>query len=368
MFSRIRLYFKNFDWLIFFPILFLVSFGLIEIYSIALGQGAVDAMNFKKQMMFAGIGFASLFVFSFIDYQFVKSLSKYWYLLAVLLLIAVLIFGQEIRGTKGWFGVFGMGIQPVEFAKLFLLIFLSDYFSKLSTRVKSFRHYFVSGISALFLFALIMLQPDFGSGILLIVIWLILLFAAGFSKKYFVVMFLIGALIAFSAWFIFFQEYQKNRILTVINPSENALVEGYNASQAMIAIGSGGLVGKGVGFGSQSQLKFLPEAQNDFIFSVIAEELGFLGVLLLLSFYGLFFFRCFSILPKISNDFGVYFIIGACGLLFIQMFINIGMNLGIVPIVGISLPFVSYGGSALISSLMLVGIIQNIIIKSKINY
>ena len=156
--------------------------------------------------------------------------------------------------------------------------------------------------------------------------------------------------------------------MTFINPAANSLESSWNISQAMIAVGSGGLVGKGVGFGSQSQLKFLPEAQNDFIFAVIAEELGLLGVLLILGFYGLFFYRCLSALKNVTNDFGIYFIIGAVGLIFIQMFINIGMNIGIMPVVGLPLPFVSYGGSSLLSLLILVGIIENIIIKSKISY
>lgn len=368
MFSRIKIYLKNFDWLLFFPIFFLIVFGLIEIYSIALGQGTLDQLNFKKQIIFSLIGFAGLLFFSFVDYFFIKSISRYCYLFAVFLLVAVLIFGKDIRGTKGWFDLFGFGIQPIEFVKIILILFLANYFSNVATRVKNFRHFFVSGAATFFLVFLTMLQPDFGSAMMLVAIWLVLLFAAGFNKKYFISIILISVIVFSSAWFLFFGNYQRNRILNFINPGENSLDSGYNVAQAMIAIGSGGLTGKGVGAGSQSQLKFLPEAQNDFIFSVIAEELGFLGVFMVLFFYGIFFFRCFYILPKISNDFAVYFIIAACGLIFIQMFINIGMNLGIVPIVGLSLPFVSYGGSSLISMLLLVGMMENIIIKSKINY
>ena len=156
--------------------------------------------------------------------------------------------------------------------------------------------------------------------------------------------------------------------MNFVVPGSNTQESGYNISQAIIAVGSGGLTGKGVGFGSQSQLKFLPEAQTDFIFAVIAEELGFLGVMLVLGFYTVFFWRCIRILDKINNDFGVYFIIGTAGLIFIQMFINIGMNLGIVPVVGLPLPFISYGGSSLISLLILVGMVQNVMIKSKISY
>ncbi len=368
MLTRLKMYFKNFDWVIFFAVLFLVVFGLIEIYSIALGQGELDALNFRKQLIFAGLGFFFLFLFSFVDSYFLKSLSKYWYILAVLILVAVLLFGQEIRGTKGWFSILGFGLQPVELVKIALLMVLSTYFSSLATKVKKFRHFFFSGIITFFLFSLVLLQPDFGSAMMFVFLWLIMMLAAGFRKKYFISLFLIAAILFSGAWFLFFKDYQKSRIMTLFDPAANSLGVGYNANQAIIAIGSGGLIGKGVGFGSQSQLKFLPEAQNDFIFSVIAEELGFLGVSLVLIFYAVLFFRSFVILPKIKDDFGVYFIIGALGLIFVQMFINIGMNLGIAPIVGLSLPFVSYGGSALISLLIMVGIMQNIIIRSKINY
>ncbi len=199
-------------------------------------------------------------------------------------------------------------------------------------------------------------------------IWFISVLAAGFKKKYFVFVAVSLALIFTLSWFVLFKDYQKERIITFLNPSANSLESGYNISQSIIAVGSGGLTGKGVGFGSQSQLKFLPEAQNDFIFAVISEELGFLGVVLVLFFYLIFFFRCFRALAKINNDYGIYFIIGALGLIFIQMFINIGMNLGIVPVVGLPLPFISYGGSSLLASLILVGMIENIIIKSKISY
>jgi rod shape determining protein RodA len=137
-------------------------------------------------------------------------------------------------------------------------------------------------------------------------------------------------------------------------------------AQAIIAIGAGGLFGRGIGFGSQSQLKFLPESQNDFIFAVISEELGFFGVFLVIMFFALFFFRCLKSLKKINNDFGIFFILGAVSLIFVEMFVNIGMNIGILPVVGISLPFVSYGGSAMIANMIMVGVIESMIIRSKI--
>jgi rod shape determining protein RodA len=368
MLSRLRLYLKNFDWLIFAAVILLITFSLVEIYSVALGQEKFSLLNFQKQIFFAGLGIVLLFLFSFIDSYFLKSFSRYLYILGAAVLLSVLIFGSTIRGTKGWFNIFGFGLQPVEFVKIILILFLANFFSGLATKIKTSRHFFVSAGSAFLLIFLVLMQPDFGSALILGTIWLIMIIAAGFPKKYFLIVGLAAILIFTISWFLLFKQYQKERIMTFLDPTANSLESGYNISQAMIAVGSGGLIGKGVGFGSQSQLKFLPEAQNDFIFAVIAEELGLLGVLLILGFYSLFFFRCFMALKKVNNDFGIYFVIGAAGLIFIQMFINIGMNLGIMPVVGLPLPFVSYGGSSLLSLLILVGIIENIIIKSKISY
>lgn len=368
MFNRLKLYLKHFDWIILAVVLLLVAFGLVEIYSVALGQGSFNLLNFKKQIFFALFGFVLLFFFSFLDSHFLKSLSRYLYGLGVLILVAVLVFGSTIRGTKGWFSIFGLSFQPVELVKIILIIFLANFFANLATRVKTTRHFVSSAASALALIALVFLQPDFGSALILGTIWLIMTIAAGFNKKYFIIVSVIAVVAFSSAWFLFFKDYQKERVLTLFNPSAHSLESGYNISQAIIAVGSGGPIGKGVGFGSQSQLKFLPEAQTDFIFAVIAEELGFLGVVLVLGFYFIFFFRCLRALKNINNDFGIYCLIGASGLIFIQMFINIGMNLGVLPVVGLPLPFVSYGGSSLLFSLILVGIIENIIIKSKISY
>ncbi len=368
MFSHFKLYLKNFDWIILAAILLLVSFGLVEIYSVALGQGGLNLLNFKKQLGFAGLGFLLLFIFTFLDSYFLKSLSRYFYWLAAFLLITLLIFGRVIRGHQGWFSVGGFNLQPVEFVKIILVLFLANFFANLATKVKTTRHFFLSALAAGGLIVFVLLQPDLGSALILGAIWLIMSLAAGFNKKYFIVVVAAFLIISTFSWFFLLRDYQKERIFTFLNPTANSLESGYNISQAMIAVGSGGLTGQGVGFGSQSQLKFLPEAHTDFIFSVIAEELGFLGVILVLGFYGIFFWRCFTVLRRINNDFGIYFLIGATGLIFIQMFINIGMNMGIMPVVGLPLPFISYGGSSLLSLLILVGMIENIIIKSKISY
>lgn len=369
MYYRIKLYLKHFDWIIFSAVILLSAFGLMEVYSVALGLGSHDLINFYKQLFFVIFGVCLMFIFTFIDYRFIKSLNRYLYWLGVLILIIVLLFGQTINGTKGWFNIAGFGIQPVEFIKIILIIFLASYFSNLATKVKTLKHFIISAVGTLFLASLIILQPDFGSSLVILAIWLIMVIMAGFDKKYFIAIGFIGCLLAGAAWFSF-KDYQKERITTFLNPGQESCSrdECYNSFQAIIAVGSGGLTGKGVGFGSQSQLKFLPEAQTDFIFSVIAEEMGFLGIFLVASFFGVLYFRSFSLLKKINNDFGIYYILGLLGLIFTHMFVNIGMNIGLLPIVGLPLPFISYGGSSALSLFVAIGIMQNIIIKSKINY
>jgi rod shape determining protein RodA len=368
MFGKLTIYFKHFDWVLFASVLLLVCIGLAEIYSIALGQSALDLLNFRKQIGFVGLGIILLFAFAFFDYHNLRSYSNYLVLAGILMLAAVLIFGSTIRGTKGWFSIAGFGLQPVELAKFILIVFLARYFSSASLKIEPLKHLFISFGGVLLFAVLVLLQPDFGSALILFSIWLAMIILSGFNKKYFLIIFLVLMLLTTCSWFCFFEDYQKERIKTFLNPSFEPLKQGYNISQAIIAIGAGGLTGRGLGFGSQSQLKFLPEAQTDFIFAVVAEELGFLGVFLVLLFFSIFFWRCLIHLKRIKNDFAVFFILGAVSLIFIEMFINIAMNMGLLPVVGISLPFLSYGGSAMIANMIMVGVIESIIIRSSINY
>jgi len=366
MMERLKLYFKSFDWLLLAAVLLLAFFGLIEIYSIAIGQGGGNFLDFQKQLAFVILGLLSFLGFSLIDSNFFKSFYRYLYIFAVVILSFVLLAGKTINGTKGWFSVAGLGIQPVELVKIVLIVFLARMFSNAAFKTRPLKYFILSGAATLFLVGLVLLQPDFGSALILLFVWIFMLLVAGFNKKYFIVIFLAAAIIFASAWFFFFKDYQKQRVLTFINPTYSSLDQGYNISQAIIAVGSGGLVGRGVGFGSQSQLKFLPEAHTDFIFAVVSEELGFLGVSLMLLFYSVLFFQSLAALRKLNDDFAIFFILGAVGLIFIEMFINIGMNIGIMPVVGIALPFISYGGSSVLANFILVGMIENIIIKSKI--
>jgi len=368
MFNKILLYLKNFDWILLAAVVLLICFGLVELYSIALGQDHFDLLNFEKQVVFAILGIAVLFSLSFFDYFNLRSFNNYLYLLGLILLVSVLFLGTSIRGTTGWFNIFGFSLQPVEFVKIILIVFLARYFAAVSVKYNPLKHIIITGLGALFFVLLVLKQPDFGSALILFLVWLSMVAIVGFNKKYILFIILIFFLTFAFGWMFVFKDYQKERVMTFLNPAANSLGQGYNVQQATIAVGSGGLTGRGIGFGSQSQLKFLPEAQNDFIFAVVAEELGFFGVALVFFLFAAIFYRMLKAAHSASNDFAVYLLLGFLALIFIEMFINIGMNIGLMPVVGISLPFISYGGSSIIATLMIIGIVESIIIRSKIKY
>jgi len=368
MLARLFQYLKNYDWILLLSVLFLVAFGLAEMYSIALSQEAVNLLNFKKQLLFVVVGLAAMFMVSLVDYRNVRTLSWYLYGLGALLLVLVLVFGKTVRGTTGWFSFGQLSMQPVEFAKVILVVFLARYFSSVSVKLNPLKHLFLSGAGVLVFVALVLYQPDFGSALLLFLLWTAMVVIAGFKPKYILAIGLILLTVFAGGWLFFFEDYQKERIMTFVHPEERSLDEGYNIQQAIIAVGSGRLAGRGLGFGSQSQLKFLPEAQTDFIFAVVAEELGFAGVCLIIGFFGVFFYRLLVNAKKTNNDYATYFLLGAMALIFIEMFINIGMNIGLLPVVGIALPFLSYGGSMMLSTMILLGLCQGIIARSKFQY
>jgi rod shape determining protein RodA len=366
MISKLFHSFRNLDLTLLLSVFLLVCFGLAEVYSVSASQGMTDLLNFKKQLFFVVLGFIIMLFLITVDYYVFFSYNNYLYLAGVFLLVAVLLFGSTINGTKGWFNLFGFGFQPVELVKFILIAFLAKYFSLVPIAKEPIRHLIITGAGTLVFIILVMLQPDLGSALMLFLIWLIMIVFAGFPKRYLVAIITVFMLLAVISWGIFLKDYQKQRILSFFAPLSSTVEQDYNVRQAIIAVGSGRILGQGLGLGSQSQLRFLPEAKNDFIFAVIAEELGFLGCLLVLGFFGLIFYRLLRSLPKITNDFGIFFVLGVTGLIFIEMFINIGMNMGLLPIIGIGLPFLSYGGSAMISKLIMIGVALSIIARAKI--
>ncbi|MFA5318171.1 MAG: rod shape-determining protein RodA [Patescibacteria group bacterium] len=365
MFHRLFNHLKKIDWIIFSSTILLIGFGLAVIYSVALGSGEASLLNFKKQCVFAGIGLLLLFLFSFFDFHLLYSLNVWIYIGGMILLILVLIFGETIRGTRGWFDFAGFSLQPSEFIKIVSLLALAKYFSAASYKTNQIKHILYTGLIVGLPIALILLQPDFGSAMIIFVFWLAILGIFGLNRRQIIIISSIALLLFILSFFLLLKDYQRERITTFLNPNLQSLDQSYNVAQAIIAVGSGGILGRGLGFGSQSQLKFLPESQTDFIFAVVGEELGFLGAGLLLALFAVLFFRLVYWVKHLNNNFGIYIILGVIILLFTQMFINISMNIGLLPVVGIPLPLVSYGGSSLIATMLLIGIAESVVVYAR---
>jgi rod shape determining protein RodA len=366
IFKKYTLFIKKIDWLLVISVCLLMILGIILIYSVAIGtQTEQNYLNFKKQIVFFVLGFVLFFITAiFIDYRFLIRASTALYALGIILLVAVLIFGKQIRGTTGWFNLGWLSFQPVEFVKIILIIYLARFLSDKAKYLTQLKYLILSSLGVILLMTLVVLQPDFGSALILFSLWAILIWLTGIKKSHFII--IVGILImgVLFSWLFVMQPYQKQRVLVFVDPSLDPLGSGYNVSQAIIAIGSGGVWGKGLTFGSQSQLKFLPESQTDFIFAVLAEELGFLGIILLLGLFALLFWRLIYFIKKTNDNFAVYLILATCILFFVQMVVNIGGNLGLLPITGITLPFVSYGGSSLIANMLLLGIVESVIVRN----
>lgn len=357
---------KNFwriDTLILISVFLLILIGLISIYSIGLSNPDTRMIFFNKQLFYAILGFVLMFLFATLEYRFLKTYYKVFIIISVFLLIAVLVMGRVIRETSAWLEFFGIQFQPVELAKICLIIFLATYLSKNAKEFYfSWKPVFVSGIVTFVLIALVLAQPDMGSALILFAIWLIMILFTNIDKKKIIIMALLVLMVLGGAWFGFFKDYQKKRILTFVNPASDPLGYGYNVTQSMTAVGSGKFLGRGFGLGSQSQLNFLPEQRTDFIFAVISEEFGFLGSSITILLIILFLSRIIKIIKTSSDNLAIYLALGFLVMFFVQSIMNIAMNIGLAPVIGVPLPFVSYGGSSLLMSLISVGILQSIII------
>jgi len=340
----------------------LVSFGFAAIYSVALSQSGQDFLAVKKQLYALIIGLVIVGIIVWSNYRWTRSFAVLIYAVSCLLLLGVLFFGETIRGTTGWFSIFSFHFQPVELAKLGVIIALARYFADYRRGDFRWRHLFISGAIVGLPTCLTLLQPDLGSALLLIGIWVSLLFFAGLRFRQAATLGVVAVLCFVVAWFFVFADYQKSRVISFIDPSSDPMGEGYNVRQAIIAVGSGGWFGRGLGFGSQSQLKFVPESQTDFIFAVIAEEFGFVGVVLLFGAFYLLISRLFYRAKLTRDDFTSFLLIGIASLFLISFLVNAGMNLGLMPVTGIALPFVSYGGSALIMTLIMVGLAESVVV------
>lgn len=359
MIKKLNFSVRNFDWWLFAFILILVIFGILIIYSVGMNSETAGLTRFYKQIIFAVVGLIVLFIISSVDYRLLNNYAYILYGLGVALLIAVL-FSSPIRGTAGWFNMGFLSFQPVEIAKIFLVIFLARFFSLQAFSMDKIKNILISGAFTAVYVILVLLQPDLGSALIFIGLWLAFLLLSNVNKKQLLILFLILAIVAVSSWFIILKDYQKERILTFINPSRDSLKTGYNVIQSITAVGSGQLFGRGLGLGPQSQLNFLPEQEADFIFAVICEELGFFGALLIIVLFTLIFYRIWKIAKNTHDGYTAYLAYGILIIIFIQTVINLGMNIGLMPITGLPLPWISAGGSSLIVNLLLLGLLESI--------
>lgn len=356
---------RSLDWVLSAIILALVAFGVAMLYSLTLNVVAPDFSTFRDQLIFAAIGLVLFFAASLVDYRYLKSYGWPLFALGIILLVGVLLFGTEIRGVKSWFIVGGMTFQPVEIAKLLLVIFFAKYFSEHAGDLLRLRHLLISGAGTGVYALLVILQPDLGSALILLGSFLAIVVLVNVRRSHLVL--LVAVLIAASiaSWFLVLRGYQRDRILTVLDPKSDPLGRGYNVQQAIVAIGSGRIFGRGLGLGSQSQLNFLPEQNTDFIFAVVAEELGLVGATVLLALFCWLLLRLFRIARNCQDDFGTYLVFGIAMILFVHMLMNIGMNLGLLPVAGVPLPFVSSGGSSLIMMLAAMGVVESVAMRSR---
>jgi rod shape determining protein RodA len=333
----------------------MLAIALSGLFTMSSFQG--NDSYFWKQGLWIIISFVAFFIVSQFEYRFLKQTRVVVAIYGMLLFILSLLFvlGYVSKGAESWFRFGGLAFQPSDMMKLALIIVLAKYFSRRHIEIANIRHIIVSAVYAFIPFVLVVLQPDFGSAMVLFFIWFGLVFVSGISVKHLVVVFTMGAVTFALAWNFAFKPYQKARIMNFINPLQDLRGSGYNAYQSTIAVGSGGLFGKGVGFGTQSRLNFLPEHKTDFIFAAFAEEWGFVGSIFILIFYFIIFFKLASFALIADSTFEALFSYGVLIWIFTHVVINIGMNVGIMPITGIPLPLMSYGGSHLLAECIALG-------------
>ena len=353
-------HFKQLDWVLIICAFLLVIIGLVSIYSSS--SGREDFFNFQKQLIFFGIGIFMMFFFSFFDWRIFKEngyLILIIYFVCLIGLIGLFFLAPEIRGVQKWYKIGPLSIDPVEFMKIILVVLLAKYFSMRHVEMYRIKHIVFSGFYVLLPVSLVFFQPDFGSVIILAALWIGMLIASGIKLRHFLILVLCGIVILTLCWMFLIKDYQKERVISFLFPAD-PLSAGWSQNQAKIAIGSGGILGQGILNGSQARYGFLPEPQTDFIFAAIAEETGLIGVFSLLLIYLLLIVRIFKIALMSQNNFSRLFCIGLVVIIVSQVFIHIGMNLGILPIIGIYLPLISYGGSGLIAILAALGVVQSI--------
>lgn len=348
---------KHIDWILISLLLLNSIIGLAFIYS---SSHYLPGKYYLRQMIWIVVSLIALFLFLSVDYKALVSFAPYLYVLAIVTLVGVLLFGKFVAGAKSWFRLSSFQFQPSELTKIVLIILMASLFSKFRQDYVSWKKGFLSGAVIAGPVLLVALQPDLGTALSYVPIYLAALILAGINRKTFVYILIMTMVIGVIGWNVGLKDYQKKRLTTLISPSKDPLGSGYHILQSKIAIGSGGFLGKGFRKGTQSQLRFLPARHTDFIFSVVGEEFGFLGVVLALMCYFAFLHRLYQSVGISQDRAGVYIVFLVAVMITFQFFINVMMVIGLFPITGTPLPLLSYGGSSLLTNYLGVSLILNV--------
>lgn len=349
--------FAHIDWFLFAAAVTISLLGLLTMRSFP-GENAF----FERQVVWFCLGLGAFFIASLPEYRFLHRTPVVVGLYASIatLLTLVFFFGTLVRGAQERLDLGLFFIQPSDPAKVALIVLLAKYFSRRHVEIAHIKHIFISGAYAALIFGLVFFQPDFGSSIIIAAIWMGVVLVAGISWKHLAVIIVTAAILSGGLWQWVLAPYQKERVLTFLHPLTDIQGAGYNAYQSTVAVGSGELTGKGIGYGTQSKLQFLPEYETDFIFAAFAEEWGFLGVVLLFGLFMLIMVRILSIARRAGDNFDALFAAGIAIYFLAQFTVHVGMNIGLMPITGATLPFMSYGGSHLLTEFAALGVLMGL--------
>src|SRR3989344_2862540 len=353
--SFFRNTFSGLDPWLFISALSLSLLGLATMYTFHGDNGF-----FERQIIWLALGIIAMFLFMIPDYRFLRAGHTTFvvYVAVVLLLFFVLMFAEVTLGAQSRFDLGFFSLQPAEFSKLVLIALLAKYFSKRHEMIGDFRHIIISGLYTFVIFALVFIQPAFGSALIIFAIWFGMILISGIHLRHLLIVFAIGAVTFGAMWHFVLLDYQKARIHTFLDPLADIQNTGYNVYQSIIAAGSGQWVGKGIGYGTQSKLEFLPEYQTDFIFAAFAEEWGLVGSLVLFTLFGIVVWRLLILAKLGATNFERLFASGVALFIVAHFTIHVGMNLGLLPVTGLTIPFMSYGGSHLLVEWIALGIVM----------
>lgn len=355
---------KNFDWVTLLIVVVIAIVGIMTIYSATrLPFGGKQPLFYLKQVAWFVFGVIALFLVVSFDYKWLSRFSLPLYIVGIVFLAATFVFGRESMGAHRWLSLGAISFQPSEFFKVAYIIILSQQLSTIDKPISATHFFRILFLIVLFPFILLIKQPDLGTALIILTVFVLLALTKGLNKKS-VVLFLVICLISLpflgNILWEGLRDYQKNRFVAFIEPDVDPTGIGYHIRQSKITAGSGGFLGKGYLKGTQGAFRFLPEGHTDFVFAVFAEEWGFLGSLILLSLYLLLILRGVDTAKKARDEFGRLLAIGITLIFSLYFFVNVGMTLGLTPVVGVPLPFMSYGGSALVSNFLLAGILISI--------